>query len=84
MSVPRTWTLVASSDRVEEKHPCEAHLVHGGPKLTGGERVEVIEAEPVLDLLEGMFDQKAMPDDSFDSEIEALLRSHGRLQDGGS
>jgi hypothetical protein len=55
-----------------------------GPDLTDDETVEVIELEPILDLLEGLLPlPRGFPGeglgDSDEAPILALLREHGRV-----
>lgn len=38
--------------------------------------IKVVELEPMIDLLQGAFDQKAMPDDELDAAISAMLQTH--------
>jgi hypothetical protein len=76
---PRTWTL-----ETDEYAPARRDwmVTKPAPLIDRPERVEVIEKEPVLDLLEDLI--ALLDADAFDrSEIEparSLLRANGRLQ----
>lgn len=80
----RTWTLTIVRGCVG--------AVQAQPLLAyrDGERIEVIELEPVLDLLERVEDWLQVPDyqryedvvaaKTTLADVEALLRAHGRLK----
>lgn len=75
MSTIRTWTLTGSHpDRVLERID---------PRVDPGESIDVLEADPVLDLLERAYlslRSQGMPDSCpLGREMPALLRAHGRL-----
>lgn len=40
--------------------------------------------DEAVDLLDGCLDQKAMPDEKFDQQIEAFLRRYGGMRDADS
>lgn len=79
MSKPRTWTLERG-----EVNGLRAPFVRGGDVPV--EPVEVIELDPVLDLLERWYlsrPRRRMEDiegQERDFDTAALLQAHGRLQ----
>lgn len=78
MSTPRTWKLTGS-------HPRRVTNERIEPRLEPGESVEVIEAEPVLDLLKrlrGVLNGKLICE-PVEDELDALLREHDRLGPDG-
>lgn len=94
MSEPRTWTLIEYAlGRVERAKLAEnlGRTFTGPQILTDNEldeeKREVIELEPVLDLLEWWLSDifaKLPPDDQLtdtESQTVGLLRSHGRLKE---
>lgn len=91
----RTWTLdLVPGDHVEEGSPEIPKWIHSGGVFTREEqpwvkeRVEVIELEPVLDLLEVAVKARLTHAASFGEQKQleasdlgvALLRTHGRLK----
>jgi hypothetical protein len=76
MSTVRTWTLsnAPSGEDGVEFHPA----AFDGPDLNGYETVTVLEAAPVLDLLERIVETEGL--EGLPTAY-ALLREHGRLDD---
>lgn len=95
MSPIRSWTL-ERDPRVETKvnelytQPGGKYVglmvsVGGSELLDYHQRIGVLEAEPVLDLLSHIYALRILsrrggsPGKNLDTEIEALLKEHGRL-----
>jgi hypothetical protein len=74
MSTVRTWTLSSLDGEWQEGRITQGELLRN-------ESVVVLEAEPVLDLLERFVQSDGFAGVALEAEIEDFLREHGRLDD---